>query len=107
MHAYTMKDKGINAGLVQNFDTSRRPKGQWKAMFGFRKMFWDYLNKLHVGFYDPCCPSANGDEPGEGITGVRFNNDTGVLEFWDPYTEAWVPVEDWEATTTTTTTTVP
>lgn len=99
-----MKDKGINSGLVQTFDTSRRPKGQWKAIFGFRKMFWDYLNKLNVPFFDPCCPEANGDE---NTTVTRFNNATGDIEFFDPYTETWILVDDWAATTTTTTTTVP
>lgn len=52
-----MKDKGLNRGLVQQFDTSdKRQKG---AFYGFRKMFWEYLNKLNVGFYDPCCPEAS------------------------------------------------
>lgn len=98
-----MKDQGLNKGLVQSFNTSdRRSKG---VFYGFRKMFWTYLTKLNVGFYDPCCPEANGD--GEGITGTRFNNDTGVLEFFDPYTETWIPIDDWTPTTTTTSTTVP
>ncbi len=52
-----MKDYGINKGLIQEFQTSdRRSKG---AFYGFRKMFWHYLNILGVPFYDPCCPTAS------------------------------------------------
>lgn len=95
-----MRDSGINKGLVQEFQTSdRRTKG---AFYGFRKMFWTYLKKLHVGFYDPCCEAASEDE---FITGTRFNYDTGVLEYYDPYTKSWIAVDDWAATTTTTSTT--
>lgn len=51
-----MIDKGINSGLVQKFDTTKKTA---KAFFGFRKMFWDYLNKMNVPFSDPCCSTAN------------------------------------------------
>lgn len=52
-----MKDEGINIGIVQKFDTSdRRMRG---VFYGFRKMFWKYLAKLGVQFYDPCCPEAS------------------------------------------------
>ncbi len=48
-----MKDLGLIKGLVQSFDTSAQKNG---SLFGLRKMFRDYLNKLNVPFYDPCCP---------------------------------------------------
>lgn len=68
-----MKDYGLNKGLVQQFDTSdRRTKG---SFFGFRKMFWEYLNKLNVGFYDPCCPDAALKIP------VFYNPTTGTLQY--------------------------
>lgn len=51
-----MRDKGLNKGLVQSFDTSSI--NTQNVFFGFRKMFRDYLNKLNVGFYDSCCPQA-------------------------------------------------
>ena len=93
-----MRDFGINKGLVQEFQTTdRRSRG---ALYGFRQMFRKYLTKLHVGFYDPCCPDESGDE----ITGMRFNNTTGVAEFYDPASKEWVATGDWVASTTTTTT---
>lgn len=72
-----MKDFGLDKGLVQKFDTSdKRYKGN---KWGFRKMFWDYLKKLNVPFYDACCeeagiplsPVAFGEGP------VYFNTSTG------------------------------
>jgi hypothetical protein len=95
-----MRDKGIDKGLVRDFDTSSRPRGISKGIFGFRKMFWDYLTKLHVGFFDPCCEPAGGED----ITGLRFDNATGETQFWDPSIEEWVNVADWSPSTTTTTT---
>lgn len=66
-----MRDYGLNKGLVQQFDTSdRRAKG---AFYGFRKMFWHYLNKLGVPFYDPCCPEAS-TAPVGGILAVAPND---------------------------------
>lgn len=59
-----MKRQGIDKGLVQEFDTSDRDKRGWgKGLFDFRKMFWDYLNKLGVHFTDPCCPGASTATP--------------------------------------------
>jgi hypothetical protein len=52
-----MLDKGLNKGLVQDFKTDKM--GESKSFFGFRKMFWTYLNKLGVPFYDSCCTSAS------------------------------------------------
>lgn len=51
-----MKDQGINSGLVQEFDTTKK---EARSFFGFRKMFWNFLNKLNVAFYDPCCTTAS------------------------------------------------
>lgn len=76
-----MKDKGLDKGLVQDFDTSaKRGKGHY---FGFRKMFWDYLNKLEVPFYDICCADAS-DNPGV----IRGNSETGAIEIFNG--TAWV-----------------
>lgn len=94
-----MKDQGLNRGLVQDFNTSdKRAKG---AFYGFRKMFWTYLNKLHVPFSDPCCDDAGGAD----ISAVRFNKTTGETEYWDG--TAWVATTSWVAPTTTTTTAAP
>lgn len=101
MHALIMRDKGLDKGLIREFNTSDRNKRGWsKGFFGFRKMFWDYLTKLHVGFNDPCCQDAGG----ECYTGLRFDNCTGEIQFWDPINEVWTAVEDWVLPGTTTTT---
>lgn len=49
-----MKDVGISKGLVKKFDTEDNT-----GIYGFRKMFQVYLNKLGVPFNDPCCPDAS------------------------------------------------
>lgn len=77
-----IKDKGIDAGLVQEFDTTAK-KGYGKRFWGFRKMFWDYLNKLSVPFYDPCCATANGSTEDVSFFPVRFNATSGVTERFD------------------------
>lgn len=95
-----MRDFGINKGLVQQFETSnKRSKG---AFWGFRKMFWTYLNKLHVPFFDPCCDEAS-DTP--TVLPVGFDTASGEFVFWDEATQSYVTQAEWEATTTTTTTT--
>lgn len=74
-----MKDYGIDRGLVQKFDTSdKRYKGN---KWGWRKMFWDYLTKLNVPFYDACCEDAT-----TGGAPVRF---TEGLERLDINTGEW------------------
>lgn len=71
-----MRDKGLDKGLIREFDDSERSKRGWsEGFFGFRKMFRDYLTKLHVAFFDPCCPALTGD-----IYPVRYNAETAVLE---------------------------
>ncbi len=63
-----MKDKGIDRGLIRDFETSKKStKGN---IWGWRKMFWDYLNKMNVPFQDPCCLAA-GDPDDENISSVR------------------------------------
>lgn len=80
-----MKDKGLDRGLVQDFNTSdRRTKGHF---YGFRKMFWDYLNKLHIPFSDACCDTA--DEAALrtiGFDGTDFKS-------WNPTNETWETVD--------------
>lgn len=67
-----MKDEGLDRGLVQKFDTSdKRTKDHF---YGFRKMFWKYLNKLNVPFYDPCCPEASTTPVGGPIAAQPSNN---------------------------------
>ena len=95
-----MRDQGINKGLVQKFDTSdKRAK---HAFWGFRKMFWTYLNKLHVPFFDPCCDDATETT---GILPVGFDSATGEFVFWDEASQSYLSQAQWEITTTTTTTT--
>lgn len=94
-----MKDKGLNKGLVQPFETSKR--GEKDAYFGFRKMFWDYLNKLHVVFSDPCCTTATGDDKDP----VAWDESQGQFVRWNG--TAWVAITAFTTTTTTTTTAAP
>lgn len=95
-----MKDKGLDKGLIRDFNTSDRNKRGWsKGFFGFRKMFWDYLTKMGVAFYDPCCEDAST----AGTYPVRFNYDLQRLEYWDGTT--WLDIVQIDETTTTTTTT--
>lgn len=77
-----MKDQGINSGLVQEFDTAKK---EAKSFFGFRKMFWNYLTKLNVPFFDSCCPTAAGNSSQP----VRM---TEGLEYHDASTGNWTPV---------------
>lgn len=91
-----MKDYAIMG--VQRIDTS---KPYYKGWFGLRKIFWDYLRKLHVAFYDPCCADAGE----ENKTTLRFDIATGETEYYDPETDSWIPVADWAAPSTTSTTT--
>lgn len=96
-----MIDEGINKGLVQKFNTSGYNANPAGVFYGFRKMFWKYLKKLHVPFYDPCCPAAS--DGGSNFSATRFNTTTGVTEYWNG--TAWVNVTSWTAPTTTTTST--
>lgn len=90
-----MKDFGINIGIVQQFDTSdRRKKG---VFYGFRKMFWTYLRKLNVAFYDPCCDDASGSDR----MPVAWDESEGRLVVFNGV--SWVPASAFVSTTTTTT----
>jgi hypothetical protein len=84
-----MKDKGIDKGLVQNFETSDKlNKGN---KYGFRKMFWEYLKKLNVPFSEQCCEAANvTDEDSNKILPVAYVD--GSLKFYNPETKAWEDV---------------
>ena len=81
-------EEGLDQKIIQEFDTEKKES---KKFFSLRKLFYDYLTKLHVGFGDPCCLDA----AGENITGLRFNNCTGETEFWDPIALEWKIIEDW------------
>lgn len=64
-----MKDKGLDRGLIRDFDSSKKStKGN---IWGFRKMFLDYLNKLNVPFQDPCCLKA-GNPDDNDLSPVRY-----------------------------------
>jgi hypothetical protein len=82
-----MRDYGIDKGLVQFRDDSKRNQRGWgKGFFGFRKMFRDYLTKLNVAFFDTCCPAATP----AGIVPVRFNDTDDALEYYDVDTDTWL-----------------
>lgn len=89
-----MKDKGLNRALVQEFNTSTR--GENKAFYGFRKMFWTYLKKLNVPFSDPCCDTASGSD----IEPIGWDESQGQFVRWDG--SAWVAIIAFATTTTTT-----
>lgn len=79
-----MKDLGISKGSIISFDTSSRlHKGQENAIYGWRKHFWNYLNKLNVPFYDACCTDAPNT-----LFPVQFNATTGSPEYFNG--TAWV-----------------
>lgn len=77
-----MKDKGLDKGLVRDFESSSKTKGN---IFGFRKMFWDYLKKINVPFYDSCCADASIADS----VPVRFNSDTDVIERFNASSGEW------------------
>lgn len=82
-----MRDYGIDKGLIEFRDDSKRDQRGWgKGFFGFRKMFRDYLTKLNVAFFDACCPALTGD-----IYPVRYNDATDNLERFDG--TAWIVVD--------------
>lgn len=101
-----MRDSGIDKGLVKQFNASDRDKRGWaKGFFGFRKMFWDYLKKLHVPFYDECCETASEEA---ATYPVRYNATLQRLEFFNGTTWADISViAETTTTSTTTTTTTP
>jgi len=92
-----MKDKGLDRGLVQDFDTSA--KYGKKHFFGLRKMFWDYLKKLNVPFFDACCTTASGTD----IQPVGYDLSLGEIVRFNG--TDWVPITAFTTTTTTTSTT--
>lgn len=94
-----MRDYGIDKGLIEfRDDASRTQRGWSKGFFGFRKMFRDYLTKLNVPFYDPCCPTTSE----EGTYPVRYNANLERLEYFNG--TSWVDIVSIGETTSTTTT---
>jgi len=84
-----MRDYGIDKGLVEYRDDSKRDQRGWgKGFFGFRRMFRDYLTKLNVPFFDSCCPALTGD-----MYPVRYNDDGSVLERYSS-DAGWIAVEN-------------
>ena len=95
-----MKDSGIDKGLVRHFDDAPRAnRGLGKGFYGFRKMFRDYLTKLHVPFFDTCCPAASEED----VYPVRFNAGLQRLEWFNG--EVWQDIAGITETTTTSTST--
>lgn len=80
-----MRDNGILKGFVQNFDTFGPKNGLY---FGFRKMTRDNLNKLHVPFYDPCCP----DSDDAGLAPIGYDATAGI-KFYDVTSDTWLSVD--------------
>jgi hypothetical protein len=96
-----MKDKGLDKGLIETRDDSARNQRGWdKGFFGFRKMFRDYLKKLHVPFFDECCDA---DLEDAGAYPVRYNTLQQRLEYFNG--SDWVDIVSIAETTSTTTTT--
>lgn len=91
-----MRDEGINKGLVSKFETSS--SFNKSGMYGFRKMFWKYLKKLNVAFFDPCCADADGSDRRP----VAWDESQGQFVTFDG-TE-WVAMSAFTTSTTTTTT---
>lgn len=102
MHALIMIDKGLDKGVIRTINTSdRKQRGFGKGFFGFRKMFWDYLTKLNVAFYDACCEDAGT----EGMYPMRYNSNLGRVEYFNGTAWTDVPNDGLPTTTTTSTTT--
>ena len=92
-----MRDYGIDKGLIEfRDDEARNQRGWSKGFWSFRKMFWDYLNKLHVPFYDDCC-----EEAADITYPVRWNESLNRMEKYNG--TAWVDITEIVETTTTTT----
>lgn len=92
-----MRDYGIDKALVRKFDTSKHPGKDY--YYGFRKMFWKYLKKLGVPFYDPCCPTASGSD----VQPIGYYESLGGFVRFDG--TDWVPITSFTTTTSSTTTT--
>lgn len=51
-----MKTLGIQKQVIQKLDTNDT---RWGFFWDVRKLFRDFLKKLGVPFYDPCCPKTS------------------------------------------------
>lgn len=69
-----MKDNGIDKSLVKDFNTSDIGA---KGLFGFRRLFSEYLKKLNIPFWDTCCPSQQQYYP------IRYNSNIDKLQYFD------------------------
>jgi hypothetical protein len=66
----------------------------YRNYYALRKLFADYLTKLNVTFYDPCCPAASNPIPDDlSVAPLRFNNSTGDIESFDVNTQTWTTVD--------------
>lgn len=81
-----MRDLGIQKPFLQYIETT---SPQAKNYVGIRKLFVEYLAKLNVPFIDMCCIDATGPffQP------LRYNDNTDVIERFDPGTATWVEVD--------------
>lgn len=79
-----MKDKGLNIGLIQEFET-KSPRAT--TFLGFRSMFFDNLRAMNVPFYEPCCPEKN-----DGKLPVSYNTEDETLSYYDPETDDQVEI---------------
>lgn len=85
-----MRDYGIDKGLIEFRDDSKRDQRGWsKGFWSWRRMFRDYLTKLNVAFYDTCCPAATA----AGIVPVRYNDTSNTLQYYNVATDDWSTVD--------------
>lgn len=82
-----MLEQGLDKALIEKREDSRTQRGWNKGFFSFRRMFWDYLNKLHVPFSDDCCLTAS-----ENGAPLRFDPDTEAIQSFDSSSNTWANV---------------
>lgn len=76
-----MRDLGIQKPFIQEIDPTKK---EFKNYYGLRKLFRDYLTKLKVAWFDPCCPEASDRMPVSFTEGLeRFNPTSGEWETID------------------------
>lgn len=74
-----MKDLALQRSFLQTVEIGNP---NYKNYYALRKLFGDYFNKLHVAFYDECCPTATED----GVFPVRYSG--GDVQYFNGTT--WV-----------------
>lgn len=55
-----------------------------KGKTSLKKLFAEYLEKLNIPFFDPCCP-----ENSQGNSPLRYNTETETLQFLNGDTNQW------------------